>query len=230
MGLDGVELVMSVEEEFGVAFTDGEAAEMVTFGDMVDQVWERVGDSEGACLSARGFCKVRRILMQDFGIDRASVAVDKPIQAYFPSQKPHQFWPKLICLLGHEPTHVPLERPSVMVAGIVGASMVLTYWVFITMTRHYPMSGMLLTLFVIVALFYLFCFVLFFLTRRCCTQIPKRFRITHDLIRLVGSSGNSYRSKVQVESKLRELVCEQLAISPDEVTLAAKFMEDLGLE
>ncbi len=33
-----------------------------------------------------------------------------------------------------------------------------------------------------------------------------------------------------VESKVREIVCEQLGVSEDEVTLEASFLEDLGAD
>ena len=44
MGLDGVELVMAVEESFGITLSDAEAFEAVTVGGIVQLAWSKVED------------------------------------------------------------------------------------------------------------------------------------------------------------------------------------------
>ena len=41
---------------------------------------------------------------------------------------------------------------------------------------------------------------------------------------------SSAESKTAVETKVKEIVCEQLGVSEDEVTLDASFVEDLGAD
>ena len=68
MGLDGVELLMAVEEEFGLRISDEDGARMITVGDMHDYVV--------AQLRARGempseeaiWQKVREIIIEQLGI------------------------------------------------------------------------------------------------------------------------------------------------------------------
>ena len=46
MGLEGVELVMAVEESFGITLSDAEAAETFTVGGIVDLAWSKVEDRD----------------------------------------------------------------------------------------------------------------------------------------------------------------------------------------
>lgn len=41
MGLDGVEMIMEVEDEFGITIPDSDASEMRTVGDLVFCFWRR---------------------------------------------------------------------------------------------------------------------------------------------------------------------------------------------
>ena len=61
MGLDGVELVMAIEEGFGVTIADAEAEGCVTPAAMIDLVFHKLRASdERVCVSQRAFHLVRR--------------------------------------------------------------------------------------------------------------------------------------------------------------------------
>ena len=47
MGLDGVEIVLAVEEEFGIAIDDADAANLTTPRRLVDYVFERLHGGAG---------------------------------------------------------------------------------------------------------------------------------------------------------------------------------------
>ena len=59
MGLDGVELVMAVEESFGIFLSDTETAEVVTVGGIVQLAWSKV---EGQCEWSKS--RVREVVHQ----------------------------------------------------------------------------------------------------------------------------------------------------------------------
>lgn len=66
MGLDGVELVMSYEEAFGIEIPDSEAARMRTPREVVDFLLIQLGEASGRrriCLSARAFYQLRAELV-----------------------------------------------------------------------------------------------------------------------------------------------------------------------
>jgi len=51
MGLDGVELIMATEEEFGVRFSDDEVYKFDTPAKVIDCIYERIGkDNTGLWL------------------------------------------------------------------------------------------------------------------------------------------------------------------------------------
>ncbi|NSL56090.1 phosphopantetheine-binding protein [Uliginosibacterium aquaticum] len=82
MGLDTVELVLSVEEEFGIAIPDADACELDTPRKLADYVLLRLGETRIAdprCLSQVQFYRLRRHLVQQLGISRKSLKLDTPL-------------------------------------------------------------------------------------------------------------------------------------------------------
>lgn len=85
MGLDGVELLLSVEEEFGIDIDDSDAANLVTPGILADYVVARLGSFggvKGRCLSQAGFHRIRSELVRRFGARRSEVRPDSPIRSF----------------------------------------------------------------------------------------------------------------------------------------------------
>jgi len=77
MGLDGVELVMSIEEGFGVTITDAEAEACATPAAVIDLVYGKLRASDQrVCVSQRGFHILRKGLMSTLGLARSAVALD----------------------------------------------------------------------------------------------------------------------------------------------------------
>lgn len=74
MGLDTVELLMSFEDEFGIAIKEDDAEKMGTPADVADYVMLRVRTNTGApCPSQVGFYRIRSMLMTAFGIPRKDI-------------------------------------------------------------------------------------------------------------------------------------------------------------
>lgn len=75
MGLDTVELVIEVEESFGISIGDEDAPGIVTVGDLFEYVLERVGSRPTLCLTSLAFYRLRRAItpnarfVHDLGAD-----------------------------------------------------------------------------------------------------------------------------------------------------------------
>ena len=85
MGLDGVELVLALEEEFEVTIDDRDAANLTTPRKVADYILSRletVSDNAGRCLSQTGFYRIRSVLMSHFGARRSDVRLESPVQAF----------------------------------------------------------------------------------------------------------------------------------------------------
>lgn len=60
MGLDGVELLLAIEVEFGVDIPDRDAEKMVAVGDIYEWLKVRIASADPvACLTQRVFCLAR---------------------------------------------------------------------------------------------------------------------------------------------------------------------------
>jgi hypothetical protein len=85
MGLDGVEIVVKVENTFGISIEDGEAAKVTTPGQLIDLVLSKVGrSSDSACLTQRAFHRLRQSLMKHLGLARSQVRPDTSLADIFP--------------------------------------------------------------------------------------------------------------------------------------------------
>lgn len=75
MGLDGIDLLMEVEESFDTPIPDGAAKGMRTPGDMFDHL-SRSGFAAtpvGPCLAQAVFNRLRRAVVAEFRVDRKKV-------------------------------------------------------------------------------------------------------------------------------------------------------------
>jgi acyl carrier protein len=85
MGLDGVEIVMKVEDAFGITIEDSEAAKTVTPGQLIDMVLSKVGRTvDEVCLTQRAFHRLRASLMRHLGIQRNQIRPETLLGSLFP--------------------------------------------------------------------------------------------------------------------------------------------------
>jgi hypothetical protein len=77
MGLDGVELVMELENEFGITIPDSEASRITTVGQTVSYIvrllWDQRPREPWVCPSSRLFYQLRDSLGAIYGIARSAV-------------------------------------------------------------------------------------------------------------------------------------------------------------
>jgi len=97
MGLQGVELMMSIEDEFGIAFTDREAERMVTVVDLHAAVLEklRAGQrivDDRRCVSSHLFYRLRRALMEASGVPRAEIRLETRLDNLLPRKGRKACW------------------------------------------------------------------------------------------------------------------------------------------
>jgi hypothetical protein len=99
MGLDVVELVMELEDEFGLSISD-EVAEklLVSVGTTIDLVLAelRRRDGEaGVCATARSFYRLRRGLVRDCEVRHADVRLDVAIGELLPRRQQRRAWQRV---------------------------------------------------------------------------------------------------------------------------------------
>ena len=93
MGLDSVELVMAIEEKFGITISDEEACSILTVGDMHRCVLSKLAVSDkSSCLTQRAFHLLRRNVLRQFGIPRRMFSPDTELDSIIPRTKRRQQW------------------------------------------------------------------------------------------------------------------------------------------
>jgi acyl carrier protein len=69
MGLDGVELIARVEQEFRISFSDDEAIAISTVGNFCDAIFRKVSSTDADDIYQR----VCAILADEFGVSRQTI-------------------------------------------------------------------------------------------------------------------------------------------------------------
>src|ERR1700677_3880962 len=94
MGLDTVEIVLRVEETFGVDLPDDELGSVATVGDLYKLVLSRL-DGSYACLSSRAFYRVRKSMVEVLGVSRRSIRPSTKLQPLLGNRQSVERWKRI---------------------------------------------------------------------------------------------------------------------------------------
>ena len=222
MGLDGIELLMAVEEEFKIAISYEEAAQCVTVGKLVDLVHSRLQQSrEAPCASQHGFYVIRGQLMKTLGLTREKIKPETRLNDLLGRKDRKKRWRKLInSIVQKEPMLPGLVRPRWMVILLVllmgGTCFGLVFFTWIP----FPFS--------FIAAVVVGVIVDLIMTPFKC-ELPTEFNQVKDLIQFVTTLDSRIWSKEEVFQTVRAITVEQLGVNESHVTLEAHFVNDLGV-
>lgn len=113
MGLDGVELILAIEDHFGIEIPDRDAWELTTPRKLIDYIAEKLrADSiaPATCLSQHAFHRLRSAIIEVTGLPRKTIRPSTTLDEIFPKKTRIQEWANLqkILNVGRGPT---LARP-----------------------------------------------------------------------------------------------------------------------
>jgi hypothetical protein len=101
MGLDGVELIMAVEEKFGINISDEEAQNVLTVGDMKRLVRAKLDIvDDRTCLTQRAFHLIRTKAIAEFGLPRRNLRPDAYLENVIPQNNRRETWAHFQLSLG----------------------------------------------------------------------------------------------------------------------------------
>jgi acyl carrier protein len=222
MGLDGVELVMAVEDEFQIAISDSEANECSTVRKLVELVHSRLRQSStDLCPSQRSFYLARQKLISILHTPRKKIKPETELSEIIPKKNRKKLWSEVTTALADGVFyHNRLVRPKWMTYGLLPAFFVLACAYFFWLGFPVALS-LISTLPVFI--------VLEQITRLFSTEFPEGMSQVKDLIKLVKSLDSKTWSAEEVFVKVRAITAEQLGVDESQVTLDAKFIDDLGL-
>ncbi len=225
MGLDGVELIMGIEDEFGITISDPDAFEMRTVGDLAELCFERIHAAKTIqCPSVPCFISVRQ-LVRDIRNDpdlriRPSDNVENFLQV---SERKH-FWRKLRDVLKTTPRS--LRRPQwlrrVLVFVVLGFP--IAFAGFLPLTAEMLLFIWLATL--------AFGIALNRVTLSLRTRTPDGYTTFGDIAKRMDGLTVSTKPPANTDydsvfSIVKRVVVDQLGVDEDEVVPSARFVEDL---
>jgi acyl carrier protein len=242
MGLDGVEIVIRVEERFGIAIEDSEAEKIAMPRDLIDCVMRKVGFIDQAqCLTQKSFHRLRKAMMEELGLKRNQIKPEVLLGTLIPQSERQ----KQICqVLNHLGINhgIALERPGWLRKGLLALIFGTGLAVWLVLTFRPSASADSLYIFAATSPFgaALVAMViggqfLFLATQRYRLEFPAKWHTVGELSRWVmaycppSSEPNAGEwSRDKIAAGVREIVIEQLGCEKN-YHETAHFVKDLGL-
>lgn len=233
MGLDTVELVMEVEETFGIAIPDADAEKIATVGALHRYVVAKLGldaspRARSRCPSQAAFHRLRRALVEGLGVERSIVRPDSTMAVLVAARGRKDAWSRFEQALG-----VPLPRlvrPAGLVNGLAAwiVVAVLTIAAFESAARM-PAEALIAS---ILGLPIALALLAAWLTVPFATAIPPCCATVRDIVGVaLFRDPGPIRDEIgpdTVWTILRTIIVVQLGVRPDEVVEDASFVDDLG--
>lgn len=228
MGLDGVELVMALEEAFGVSISDGNAEQAVTPRMVGDIIFSKLqATNEATCQSQRAFYLLRKAFIRRFNLNRTAVAPDMTFRRLIPVNAEPQFWQELKNDI-HARSWPVLVRPRWMVwllTASVCAVFLGSFWMFYKIV---PVGVEFAT--ILGAVLAIATWILFIrLTNQFMVRIPHCIKTLRDIVPYAITSDQIKWTREQVSAVVKKIVLEQLDISEAQYREDTHFVKDLGL-
>ncbi|MBI4602267.1 MAG: hypothetical protein HY721_09935 [Planctomycetes bacterium] len=233
MGLDTLELVLKVEERFGVVFPDDELASVRTVGDLHGLVLRHLEPGGSAvCLSSRAFYRVRTALEPLCGRRRRELRPGVAMEALLPRPGRRRAWASLSRALS---LRLPeLELPPWLVWGLVLGFLttpVVAFVGYLAGVLSAP-AAWALGLGALPGLWLAFQVTAPFATRfpEGCETLGGAAKALLSLnFRRIAEEARSWR-EAEAWQALVAAVVEQSGVAPEKVTRHTRFVEDLRLD
>jgi acyl carrier protein len=235
MGLDSVELVMEVEEAFGIKISDERACEIRTVGDLYETILDLRRDSlsrKGICLSAATFYRIRRAVCAELGLNPKSVRPRTTLESTITRRHRRPIWARLEAALKLKLPRLARPKWLVVVAVVVSGAM--AGWIGLLGYRAWGADGGAATF--MVALF-ASTVVAAWATLPFETRFRPAFTTYGGLSRVVlahnyATLGTDLESwdATEIWEAMKTVIVEQLEVKPEAVTRDARFVDDFGME
>lgn len=227
MGLDTLELLLNVEECFGVSITDESAAQLTTPRQLASHVAELLaaqspeGSSTRAspCLSQRAFYRLRRALFAETGLSRNELRPNTPLATLFPDQRATAWRRLRRTLAAPDLPRLTVTTTISAIAQIVSTSLSALLAIYLAQS---PWS-------ILVA-----AFAGWFLGLAACdrlgTQFPSGLKTLGNLVPYVPVEPPTVWREGEILQQVCLLTAQQSGLSLEQINPDAHFIHDIGLD
>lgn len=216
--MDGVEIVMKVEDAFGVTITEAEPGAVTTPSELIDLVHSKVSRHfSNKCASMVAFHRIRKALVEFAGVPRRSIRLDTDIRWLDVNLSECALWDLLENTLPHP--RWPRLYPPIWVGRLLGLFCVTI--AVVLFTRRPQLDGILFgtaSLFVGLRIWQLY-----------RSRIPGRYATIGKLVRKLPAGEVSNWRHAAIAREVQTIVIGQLGLKEGEYREDAHFVRDLGL-
>ena len=213
MGLDLVELALSVEDEFDIAIPDAILETIITPNDYADYIFEEYQKKDALkCSSQVGFYKIRKLFIEEFNCKREYLKPNTKLEDIF-KENIKENWMRLDQLLN--------GKLGSYFSNITSVYLFLSFYLSMIFGIVFNSS---------LFLFFLFWIILFIGFRYFFAfKIPNPRNKLSLLIKFVDESNarSKYNDRDDILKKIIEITIYELNISPSEIFPNSKYVEDL---
>jgi acyl carrier protein len=227
MGLDGVALVMAIEDKFGFTIPDDVNSEIRTVDDLVGFCLDRIHAADTVyCPSLSSFLSLRHLVRDIRNDPDLRLRPRDHVETVLDESDRKRLWQQLPELLKSHPRE--LRRPAWLRKTLV--VVVLSFP--IALMAVFPWHVEILTLIWLAAI--ALGMILNRLTIKMRTRTPDGYTTFGDITkRIVGVTvATNPPAKTDYDSVfsiIKEIIVDQLGVDDDEVVPTARFVQDLGL-
>ena len=229
MGMDGVEIVMDVEDHFGISIQDSEAGQVRTVGDLVSLVHARISTAQREyCPTLPAFLTLRKVTRAICGDETLRFRPRDAVANILNPRQRRELWTRLSDLLGTPPNS--LRRPRLLRRLLAAISIGL---LLLALISAIAINLEILPLTIVVAGCAIVC--LHYLTIRFRYVPPDGWTTFGEItIRLVSVRAATkmvhLRTHDEILNELRPLLVNVLGVDATAIVPSARFIEDLGMD
>jgi acyl carrier protein len=242
MGLDAVELVLRIEDEFSISLPDDEISAVRTVGDLYQIVLSKL-DTTPSCLTSKAFYRTRQALVDSTHVARRAVRPSTQLEGLLPEKSRIATWSEM-------EKRIALQMPTLMhssmwkerfrkISAVAAAGLALAAYFAGRMWFRYTASAapVFAILFGLILAFLIDRWLLG-LTPTLAVEMPVTtagelarmiLTLNHEEFAPAAAEG-TVPSKEYVWTRIVRVFCDQLQVSPEEVVPEARIIEDLGVD
>ena len=233
MGLDSVEILMKVEESFGIKIPDREAEQILTVGDFHNAVWRHLsGKHSDKCKSQNLFYKLRKSFVETFNFSPRQLNLETSPEEIFPKINRRQVYSSFANTTNLKLPELVLTKPwatllsafgiATIIGGLVTSLILINFFDISKWTLLIPVVGIFLT----------FLFSDLLNSKRTeIKEITIREFTQHTLAlnysKFVANEGTN---RQEMESVINHIIADMAGLDLEEVTSEKKIGDDLGID
>jgi acyl carrier protein len=232
MGLDSVEILMKVEDSFGIKIPDREAGEISTVGDFHNAVWQKLDGKYSDCCKSQGtFYRLRKSLVEMFNLSPTLIKPDLVPEKIIPVVQRRNEYFRLANSLNLTFPKLHLKPGWAMFLGIFGTiAIVGSFTTSLILINFFNYSNwMLLSTVIGIILTALLSNMLEF--KRTIIPASTFREFTEEVLMLNYSSiqKDTGTNRQEMEMVINRIIADMAGLELEEVTFEKNIADDLGI-